>query len=60
MRVYIVITIIIIQLEPKVLLRIKKSKVGVYDLQLLRRYAVKKIHSVLFIYIYKVVNYTFI
>jgi hypothetical protein len=42
LRVYLVITIVIIPLESKILLEVKKSKVGVYNLQWLRRYAVKK------------------
>jgi hypothetical protein len=47
-RVYIVIMIIIIPLESKVSLRVKKSKVGAYDLHLLRRYAAKDIYRYIY------------
>jgi hypothetical protein len=48
------VTIIIIPLKLKLLLRVKKNKVGIYDLQWLHRYAGKEIyiHTFYFIYIY--------
>jgi hypothetical protein len=40
-----VITIIIILLKSKLLLRVKKNNVGVCDLHWLRRYSEKEIHN---------------
>jgi hypothetical protein len=49
-----VISIMIIPLDTKVLLRVNKSKVDIYDLEWLRHYAEKKIciHTFCFILVF--------